>query len=417
MKILVIDIKASWIEYALYSVIPSPLYPLTGNPFGTGAFFKEIKKDSTSKNPGEVIEELKKTHRISYIMLGLPFYRFTHHIIELPLRKEREIKTAIAFELPQRLPLPIEEYVYDFTILKKKKDGTNLLSLSIRKHQLQEYLAPILETGIPVCGITCTFMTLISEISQKNRGRVIVAQEDGDFLYLAFLLGPEVKSLRLIRKGEDISYPFGFEDPSIPLYIIKTPSTPAEKDISRKGQEILLEPTSVLAKTLSKKNYLSFVPENITSGPKEIRPAIASYIIGASIVLFLLTDIIAYFKEKEALRRLRLSAESTREIKVRESPEDEEKRLLSLYGDSRNRLLRLLSRLSRIMPRDAVISSITIDLQDNILMLEGTASGSSKVLEALEQSGLFKNITYSGAITIKEGRENFKFRMEISGTR
>jgi Tfp pilus assembly protein PilN len=67
--------------------------------------------------------------------------------------------------------------------------------------------------------------------------------------------------------------------------------------------------------------------------------------------------------------------------------------------------------LTRTMPRGAILTAISVDMQNKTIEIEGSAQRSSVVLEALERSGLFRDITYSGPITIKEGKENFKFRM------
>jgi len=411
MKVLIVDIELNGIDYALYSLPPSPFYPFTGNPLGLSLFSKKINRGFCKEDEIiEIVNGFKKLHRIDYIVIGLPFYRFNHHIIELPLKKEKEIRTALPFELEKRLPLPIDEYIYDFSVLKRKKEGLNLLVLSIRRQHLLNMIEPLRATGIPIYGITCTFMTLISEFARKNRGRAVLVDEADDFIYLACLSGPELKTVRLIRKDEDIIYPFGFEDPSIPRYIIKSPADEIQNRELKDFRRLDIDKLFNTLKVLSKEGSLKFHPEDLISKLKDIRQSMALSFIGVSVILFLLTDIIAYYKEKNTLDYL-IQKAGTEEVKVKENPDEEGMRLVSMYASSRHELIDIFNMLTRTMPRGAILTAISVDMQNKTIEIEGSAQRSSVVLEALERSGLFRDITYSGPITIKEGKENFKFRM------
>lgn len=415
MKILAIEIRQKEINYGLYKKLTSPLYPVTGNPFGFPLLFKEIKKGATTpENLSSLIEELKKEHRINYMVLGLPFYRFNHHIIELPLTEEKEIKTALPFELEKRLPLPLEEYKYDFLILKKKKEGSSVLTLSIRNQHLLNIIEPFSDTGIPIAGIKSTFMTVLSEFTVKNRGRAIIAERDGEYTYLACLLDSEIKHIRLISKDEEIEYPFGYEDPAIPGYLIKAPDGHSDDTVNKAFKNysrIDINRTALIAKSLSEKRGFNFLHEELLP-LKDKRLKVAGLFFGASVILFLLTDVIAYYKDYRSFNRLTQLMETIKEDKG-SNPEEERSRLISRYSDFKKGAFTVLAELSRKMPSDTVLTAINFDVQNGSIEIEGNSSRSSSVLSALEQSGLFKNITYSGAITVKEGREIFKFKMEI----
>ncbi len=412
MKILALDIRQKEVNYGLYKKLTSPLYPFTGNPLGFPFSFKEIKKGSTTpENLPSLIEELKK-HRISYMVLGLPFYRFNHHTIELPLTKEKEIKTALSFELEKKLPLPLEQYKYDFLILKKKREGSTILTLSIRNQHLLNIIDPLRDTGIPIAGIKSTFMTVVSEFTRKNRGRAIIADEDSEYIYFAYLLDSEIKHMRLISKDEEIEYPFGFEDPAIPRYLIKAPSDDTVNTVFKNYSRIDINRTALIAKSLSEKEGFNFLPEEL-SPLKDRRLQVAGFLFGASIIIFLLTDVIAYYKDYRSFNRLTQIMEAMKEDTRGSSPEEERGRLINRYSELKKETFMILSEISRKMPPDTVLTAITFDVQNGSIEIEGKSSRSSSVLSALEQSGLFKNITYSGAITVKEGREAFKFKMEI----
>ncbi len=432
-RLLVLDIRSSAIEYALYSMLPSPLYPFTGNPFHLTLPLREVKRGSiTHEEFPSFIENIKKEKRIDQLLLGLPFHRFTHHLIELPIKKEKEIKTALPFELEKRLPLPLDEYLYDFSILKReKRDTTLILSLAVRISQVFNIIESL--KVIPIYGITCTFMAVVSQLAEDNRGRTIIADEDGDFIYLASLLDRELKALRLIRKGEEIEYPSGFEDPSVARYIIKSPSelrsevTLEESSTYLKDYRRLdLNRVSAIIKYLSKGGKitggkaLNFVPtlpsplrEDISSSLKDPRGLTASLLIGASVFLFLLTDVVAYYKDRRTLYTLSSKLEQMKDGKIKEGPEEEERRLINHYRDLHSKVYEALLYIRRALPEDTTITTINIDIQAKTLEIEGNAPKSSKVLERLESSGYFKKVSYSGAITVKDTKETFKFTMEI----
>ena len=426
-KVLIVDIKSSHIDYSLYSSLPSIFYPFTGNPFGLLSVSKEVKRGSCEdKDILSVIEGLKKEHKINYLIIGLPFFRFTHHFIDLPLLREKEIRTALPFELEKKLPLPVDEYIYDFLTLKKKKGLSSLLTLSIRKQHLINMVEPLLKAEIPLYGITCTFLTMVAEIGNRNRGRAIILQKDGDFIYLACLLDNEVRALRLIKKEEEIVYPFGFEDPSIPRYIIKEPGENPDGELED-YRRIDMNSRYSLPRAVTKKQKWTFnldiqqsFPELLLSPPKyraliprDIRPLVASSLFALGICLFILTDIIAYQKEKDLLSSLRRKLEILKETESLKRPEEELKELNREYRKSRERIVEVLNTLIKIMPKGSVINAISIDNEQKTLEIEGITERSTKVLEALDSSKIFSNISYSGAITVKEDKEHFKFKMEI----
>lgn len=417
MNILYLDIKDKGINYGVYRKLRSPFYFFTGNPSGINAFIREIKKGGIAhEDLPSIIEGLKKEIKIDYLIISMPFYRFNHHIIDLPLRSEKEIKTALAFELEKRLPLPVDQYIYNFLILKKKKEGSTILCLSIRKEHLFNIIEPLKDTGIPIAGIICTFVTAVVHTTKKNRGRIIMAEQDGDYIYLACILDSEIKALRLIRKDEDIEYPFGFQDPTIPRYLLKSSGTSLINQGFEEREERLNNYQTIAINTLEiitryGTNGLQFIPPELSTTFRDIRPGVAGVLLGASAIIFLLTDLTALYKEKKALNHFTNLAIEIKE--VRGGPIEERTILLSRYSDLREETLNLLSALNKLLPPETILSSLNIDIQNRILEIEGRTEKSSSVLQALEQSGLFKDISYSGAITVKEGKEVFRFRMEI----
>lgn len=418
MNILSLDIGHREINYAIYRRLPSPFYFLTGNPFGFPEFIKEIRKGFTTHDAlPSLLEELKKKESIDYLILGLPFYRFSHHIIDLPIRSEQEIRTALAFELEKRLPMPVDQYIYNFTVLKKTEEGSTILCLSIRKDALSNIIEPLKGSAIPIAGIFCTFATTVIHAARKNRGRILMAEQDGEYIYLACLLDSEIKALRLIRRDEDIEYPFGFHDPSIPKYLLRSSDiphsnlSPEDRDSRLNNyQTIEINTTEVITKYAT--HGLQFIPEELKTLLKDIRLKVAGILTGVAAAIFLFTDLIALYKEKKALDHFIHITEEIKELKSN-GPLEERTLLLSRYSEMRAEALKLLSGLKRSLPSGTVLNSINIDIQNRTLEIEGKTLKSTSVLQALEESGLFKNISYSGAITMKEGKEVFRFRMEI----
>ena len=82
-------------------------------------------------------------------------YVFTR-VIKLPQMSEKELKTSIAFEAEQYIPLPLKDVSYDFQIIDNDlvdKDKMNVLLVAAKKEFLSKYVALVKGSGLSPKGL------------------------------------------------------------------------------------------------------------------------------------------------------------------------------------------------------------------------------------------------------------------------
>ncbi len=82
------------------------------------------------------------------IIVGIPSYNISTHIVNIPFKEDKLIKQAIGPELENVSPFSLEESIMDYTILNKNSDGASAITFSANSGLLKQFLETLFHAGI-----------------------------------------------------------------------------------------------------------------------------------------------------------------------------------------------------------------------------------------------------------------------------
>ncbi len=88
----------------------------------------------------ENVNPLDKLPRDAIITTGLSSREVLVRSIEIPLKREKDIQAALAFQVEPLLPYPLEKCILQKTILETQAQGTRLTVFSAKKEAIQHHL-------------------------------------------------------------------------------------------------------------------------------------------------------------------------------------------------------------------------------------------------------------------------------------
>jgi hypothetical protein len=368
----------------------------------------------------------KKEYSPDGAVIGLPLQRFSHQVIDMPAMKRNDLKKALLFELEKYLPLPVDEYLFDFMALPGEPGRAKVLVLSIRREVVRESTSMAAAAGIGVLSVRCntlaSFRGLLDTAGEKNvSGLFVHATGEGYEISgiknscPVYLKGFS-KNTDMVRELERLAvlYPG-------PVYLMGD----ADQAVTEKFRVRKFQPSVPRALALSavQKHPLSldFVPEGLAKTAVDPYPYLIGGLAAASLGVFLLTGATVYYKEWRTLKDVQAknSAISARAAGVLAERKklDALRRDRKTLGDFRsgsNVAIKVLSELSEILPKDAWLINIAVDDRGKV-EIEGFTGKTSSVISALEKSKAFKNVAFSAPILARDGEERFALRMEVEG--
>lgn len=90
------------------------------------------------------------------VVVSLPESEVFTRVVKLPAMSEKELKSAIAFEAEQYIPIPIKEVNFDFQILDSDvmdKDKMNVLIVAAKNKVLEGYVKMLRDAGLTPRGL------------------------------------------------------------------------------------------------------------------------------------------------------------------------------------------------------------------------------------------------------------------------
>ena len=374
----------------------------------------------------ETLNRWKKEYSLQAAVVGIPLQRFSCQIIDMPAMKKNDLKKALLFELEKYLPLPVDEYFFDFIAQPGEKGMSKVLVFSVKKDLAGEITDIMRAAGIEVLSIRCSAMTALCSLFEMTGGKKVsglfVHSVDGAYEIAGirnsipvFLKGFP-KNIDLVRELERLTvlYPGGV------YFVGNIDGRTAEKF---KGGKYQAPVPGALLRHMGKKTCLDldFLPQDLVKKERDLYPYLAGGLAAAALTLFFLTGTVAYYKEWNLLRAIeaRRSAVKTRAAAVFES----RKKLNTLEGDRKvlrnfrgrsNAAVRVLRDLSEALPKDAWLISLSIDDKGKV-EIEGFTKRTASVIAALEKSNVFRNVAFSAPIISREGEERFALKMEVEG--
>jgi hypothetical protein len=373
----------------------------------------------------ETLKRWKNEHAPAGVVIGLPLKNFSHHHIEMPSMNRPDMKKALQFELEKYLPIDVDEYVFDFISTPLDKGRASVLVFSVKKDLANEMARCAKEADLDILGIRastvvslCAFLDVAGE---KDASGLFVNVTDS-----AFEIAALKNSMPVFLKGfpKDIDVAVEIERllglyPGRVYFMGNVDPAVAGKFNSRKFDLPL--PNSLALSEVKRARYpLNFLPPEFVKQKPDYYPFIITGLAAASLLFFLLTGVVSYYKDWSTLHSIEAKRASlrTREagmLEVRrklESLQGDRKILLDFLGRS-NVAVKAMKELSEALPKDAWLVSFSADEKGKI-EIEGFTKKTSDLVVAIEKSKAFKNISFAAPIIAKDGQERFSLKLEAN---
>ena len=393
---------------------------------------KIVLPESAEERNGVILEALTKWQKElmpAGVVIGLPLQNFSWRTVEMPSMKKADMRNALYFELEKYLPLPMDEYLFDFLIDGSGKTELNMVKVlvfSIKKDILNSLLKIVVEAGMEILSVRCSTTDIlcgVMDISGEKRleGIFLNVSDDAyeilglhDSIPLYMKKIPKVGEVRDEIAALTIQYPGK-------LYV----AGPIDQSVtsafnSRKFQ--VLAP-DLLAASYVKKTFLNlnFLPAEYVKEKKDYYPYIAGGLAAATVLVFLLTGLLAWYKDWRAggeieakISALKSKASGTIEAQKKLDLLQSDMSVLLEFQNKSNIAIRVLSTLSKTLPKDAWLMNLSIDDKGKV-EIEGFTAKTSTMVVALEKSNVFKNISFSAPIIAKNKEERSALKMEVEG--
>lgn len=119
-----------------------------------------------------------------------------------PFSSESKIKQALAFELDQELPFPQEDAITDIQIGSKTANGRNVISATIQKNFLEDFLGELQANGIDPARVDLDAFALTNAISHiELKAPTLLLDIDAKRCLLTFLNEGQLASVSQVPHG------------------------------------------------------------------------------------------------------------------------------------------------------------------------------------------------------------------------
>lgn len=367
----------------------------------------------------------KKDHGIRGVVFGLEFRMFSLLTLELPLRSRSDVVRALPFELERHLPLSPDEYVFDAHVLKGTGEGTENLVMAVRAESLAWVGECLQGTGLKLLGVRCSFVEALNEFIKSGSGpRALYALSEGEYYSIAGLSGAlRPEDLMSIKGNKAAAVELGRLKENYPggVYVSGTNDMSAFEGMGAKPLAAISAPGAVASSVHGKKRTFEFdfTPPELVAQRKDPFPLAAGLLAAAAVILFFLTPVVSYYKDYSLLKstehrigEIKETAHELLELKRGIDGVKRKKRFLTAFQEEKNLRVRVISELSAVLPGDAWLTHLSVD-KNGIVELNGFAARAAGLIVPLEQSGLFRNVTFVNPVTTKDGRERFSLKMEL----
>ena len=370
----------------------------------------------------EILIQLKEEHGVKGVVVGLEPALFTHTFVTMPVSGRNDIAQALGFELEKYLPLPPDEYYYDFHSIRNVSEGSRNLVLSARKDKLRWIGEGVKIAGVALLGIRSTALEVTAGLIAAARSGTGIFVYQGAISAAAIEIADSVPmSLSFRTLGDD------------PKAAIKDMLKDNDRDVYISGAEGIpsytgdnvrsfrLSTSGALIKGLTRRKllWLDFAPSGLRPDAHNYMPIALSGLAGLCVTIFFLTTILAYAKDRAALSSVRsrlneIRTTASEVVDIKRESEEIEKKIMRIkeFERERNRHIHTLKRLSQVLPVDAWLTGFTAN-DEGVVEIEGYAKRTADIIRPLEKSDEFSDITFSTPVTVREGQEKFAIKMRV----
>jgi hypothetical protein len=374
----------------------------------------------------ETLKRWKKEYTPDGAVIGLPLEKFSHQLIEMPRMRRPDLRMALMFDLEKYLPLPVDEYLFDFIMMPGERGNLNVMVLSIKRDVFNSFSRYFEEAGIAILSVRCGAIQAICSLTdaagEKNVEGLFVNITEYAYeiagiknsmpLYLKSFpknadLQTELERLALLYPGT--VYFLGDSGPGV-----------SEKFRDRKFHFSVAHGLASSYKKKSRVN-MDFIPPEMLKAGTDYYPYLIGCLAASALVLFLLTGLLTYYRELTTLksvetRRLSIKGKASGVLEARKKLDllQNDRKVLSDFLGRSNVAIKAMSDLSTLLPKDAWLINFSVDDKGKI-ELEGFSGNTSELVVALEKSKVFRNVSFSAPVIAKEGEERFALKMEVEG--
>jgi len=376
-----------------------------------------------------ILTKWQKEYMPKGVVIGLTLQNFSWRAIEMPPMKRADMHKALLFELENYLPLPVDEYMYDFLVIGNGKTAPNkvkILVFSIKKDILNALLKIVKEAGMEILSVRCSTIDVLSgvmDISGEKKLEGIFVNSTDDAYEIAGLYDSLPLYMKRVSKAADVKDEIEGLAMSYPgrLYA----AGPMEQSVmgnldSRKFQLLTAD---LLASSFVKKTSLelNFLPYEFVKPKKDYYPYIIGGFAAATILIFFFTGLITYYKDRRTSERIekkiaKIKSKASGMIETQKKMDllQNDRKILTDFLSKSNRPVRIIDTLSKTLPSNAWLINLSIDDKGKVEM-EGFSPMTADLIVALEKSKAFKNIAFSAPIISKDRVERFALKMEVEG--
>jgi len=371
----------------------------------------------------EALQQWKKNYAPSGVVVGLSLQLFTCRLLDMPAINREDMRKALLFELEKHLPLAVDEYLFDFLMVKTDK-GMKTLVFSIKKDAVHAVVKLVSDAGLEVLSVRCRVMDVLNSLigisGEKNmHGIFVLATDDG--YEIAGLEDSLPRSMKRISAGADLAETLENIRKSYPGKVYSSGPVDqliAERFAMTKSQ--ITVPNALLFSFVKRRRLnLEFIPQEFIRQKKDPYPYAIGGLAIAALCLYLLTGFVAYYKDARSLSRIESRIETIKQkasgvIEARkklEALQDDRKTLLTFQNRS-NMAIRILKDLTTVVPDNAWIINLVVD-EKGLVEIEGFSRKTSDLVTALDKSKLFKDIAFAAPILSRDGEERFSLKFEV----
>ena len=371
----------------------------------------------------EVLQQWKKDVAAEGVVIGLPLHYFSCRLIDMPLMGREDLRRGLAFELEKHLPLPVEEYGFDF-LMARGQNGVRTLVFSIKKDTAGAVMKAVTEAGLELVSLRCRTMDVLSsmrEVAGEKHMKGVFINATDDAYEMACIEDSGVVFAKSMPRTADLAEELEDAVRDYPGKVYASgdiDQRTAEQFAAHKAQ---ISPSFALLTAYAKKTKLGleFLPRELMKPKKDYYPYAIGGCAAAAVLFFLLTGFVTYFKDARTLRsiesqinEIKTKASGVIEARKKLDALRDDRRVLVDFQNSSNRAIKALKDLSGTVPDGAWIINLSLDDKGAIEM-EGFAKKTSDLVMALEKSGLFKSISFAAPIISREGEERFSLKLEV----
>lgn len=398
--------------------------------FGAARHFKSmtaaLPADETERAAAltEVLKKWKADYSASGLTAALPLKYFSHHLIDMPAMGRADMRRALEFELEKYLPLPVDEYIFDFAPVAVDQ-GNKALVFALRRDAVKTLMKAAREADLRIlsirCGAAVSLCGLLEVVgARKKPVNGVFVQMTDEACEMAGLKNSVPLLIKSFSRGIDPGNEIERLLSSYPgqvFFMGPADQSLAERFGARKFQ--LSIPDAMLSQS-QPKHFLNmnFIPEEISAKRADYYPYAVGGLIAATLLLFLLTGVVGHMKDLKALRDVEERRSAIRKqahgvIEARKKLDLMRNDIKAIDGFVRGCgvVTRSLGELSRTIPDNAWLVNMSIDDKGKI-EIEGLGRRTSDLVMALEKSKAFSNVGFSAPVTVKDGEERFSLKME-----